>query len=178
MTLAAVEMNTIAVVLIAAVIGPVLMTLLTGRQRRAEKAEDYKREDLVADRLLKRQEAAEAQRQKDARLLLAAQEETIRGTNEVARLAKENVTNTDTQLKVIHTLVNSNMTASMRGQLAALRGQYVLMKRVVAADEERGQKISPTDLAAMRLVESQARELEAALADRLKAQERADEAMV
>lgn len=98
-------MNTLYIALVVAVIGPVILSWLQGRQRKSEKEQDYKRQDDVADeakrsadevaaqaakaaKLLADQQA-ETTRQAEnvAKLLLAAQSKTKEGTDEVARLA-------------------------------------------------------------------------------------------
>src|SRR5687767_9423964 len=104
-------MDTVWVALLVAVIGPLLLSWLNGRQqqsklaaehkqRMADKVQDYARQDAVADRLLARQNAVASQAAAAAELLLAAQQESIRRTDEVARLAAENAQSTDTQLKI------------------------------------------------------------------------------
>jgi hypothetical protein len=109
-----------------------------------EKREDWKRQDEVA------RKAAGA-----AELLLAE-------NKKVAATAVE----TQHQLKEIHTLVNSNMTAAMQAQLVALKGQLALMERLANVA-----KPTVDETAAIAAVVSQIQELEAALKDRLAATE-------
>ena len=98
-------MSTLYIALIVAVIGPVILSWLQGRQRKAEKEQDYKRQDDVAAEakrqqdevagqaakaaklLLDRQDETNKQAENVAKLLLAAQTKTTLGTDEVARLA-------------------------------------------------------------------------------------------
>lgn len=144
----------------SAILGPLVLSLLTGRQqararlvearvRREEKKEDWARQDAVAT------QAAEA-----ARLLLVANEE-------VAAAARV----TDGKLDVIHTLVNSNMTASMQSELDAKKGQVVLMREVVTLKQAAGQEPTKAALASIEAAESRISELEAALSDRRKQQD-------
>ena len=87
--------------------------------RAREKAEDYARQDLVAERVsTAAQQAADA-----ATLLLKAQTETIARTDEVAKVANHTNTLIQAQLveqtdlaKKIHILVNSDMTAARRNE--------------------------------------------------------------
>lgn len=86
--------------------GAFLTSWMNARQIRAGKAQDYARQDAVAE------QAAKA-----AALLLAAQKTTIERTNEVARLAAQADARTverldaiDAQGKIIHALVNQKLT--------------------------------------------------------------------
>jgi hypothetical protein len=121
------------------------------RSRRKDKEQDWARQDAVA-----------AQAAKAAELLLVANER-------VAQTAEV----TNGKLDVIHTLVNSNMTAAMQAQLVALQGQLVLMNRVATLKGEAGTKPNENEVAAIVAVEAQIAELGAALKDRLAATETA-----
>jgi len=124
---------------VMAVIGQQLQSWNASRSRREDKEEDWARQDEVADKLVEQNE-------------------------KVAKAAGE----TKAQLKEIHTLVNSNMTAAMQAQLVALKGQLVLMERLAE------RTVSTEDeLAAIKAVQGQISELEAALRDRLEATEAA-----
>lgn len=127
-----------------AVVGQQLLSRSNARQRREEKQEDWDRQDAVAAK------AAEA-----ADLLLAE-------NKKVAATAVQ----TQRSLSEIHTLVNSNMTAAMQGQLVALKAQLALMERLAGVK-------SPTydEKLATAGVVAQIAELEAALNDRLAATE-------
>lgn len=139
--------NSIVVAVIVggmAVVGQQLLSRSNARQRREEKQEDWDRQDAVAAK------AAEA-----ADLLLAE-------NKKVAATAVQ----TQRSLSEIHTLVNSNMTAAMQGQLVALKAQLALMERLAGVK-------SPTydEKLATAGVIAQIAELEAALNDRLAATE-------
>lgn len=45
-------MSSIVVAIVIAVVAPILLAMITGRQRRLEKREDWRRQDEVAERLL------------------------------------------------------------------------------------------------------------------------------
>ena len=85
----------------AAIIGPLLLTWLTGRQRRLEKAQDYARQDLVAARLEANVVRARVQ-----------VEEVARVANATAMDAKDASRAVGVKLDVIHTLVNSQLSTA------------------------------------------------------------------
>ena len=160
--------------IVTAVGSPALLAYLTNRQRRAEKAEDYARQDEVARRaaeaarlLAVRQDAAAAKAAEAARLLQKAQVESIARTDEVARLAAAAAAATDSQLRQIHTLVNSDMTAARQSELDQTRITLIMLRKVVALHEAAGRAPTADDLAAIETTEGRVRELEAILADRL-----------
>jgi hypothetical protein len=159
-------------VLVAAIVaaGPSILAVVTYRQRRQEKAEDWARQDLVADRvteaaaaaedvatqaataarlLLERQDAAEAQRAVAADLLVAANE----------RLGGK--------LDIIHTLVNSNMTSAMQAELDATVREVAMMREVVALKQTAGHEASAEAMAAIDATDEKVQELRSALIDRL-----------
>ena len=98
-------MNTLYIALVVAVIGPVILSYLNGKQSKASKEQDYARQDTVAAEALRQQEEVAVQaasaaklladRQDEiahqaegvAQLLLEAQKKTTKETDEVARLA-------------------------------------------------------------------------------------------
>ena len=151
----------IVIAIIATVVSPLLLAYATGRQRRKEKIEDWAREDLVA---VKAQEAADR--------LLAAQEETIRRTDEVAIQAETTATETKESLKEIHTLVNSDMTAARQNELTVTKALLVLMQKNVQGDKDAGLPPSESDLAAIDATEVRILELQQILNDRHDAQAR------
>jgi hypothetical protein len=99
-TLPSVVNETVIVALIVSVIAPTLLAYLTGRQRRAEKREDWARQDKVAERV-----------ERVAKVAAAAQS-----------------ANTAT-LHQIHTLVNSDMTAARTAELTTTRLLILSLKR-------------------------------------------------
>jgi hypothetical protein len=148
-------MNTLLIALVVAVIGPLLLSWRQGIQRRKEKALDWEREDKVAE-----------QARKAADLLVAANER-------VAKTAEV----TNGKLDVIHTLVNSNMTAAMQAELDATTRELAMMREVIDLKQAAGKKPTPMALAAVTATESKIHELQTALADRLKQNELADAQM-
>jgi hypothetical protein len=72
-------------------------------------------------------------------------------------------------LKVIHTLVNSNMTAAMQAELDATIRELAMMQEVIDIKRSVGQEPSPASLAALQRTEERVGELRATLQDRFKA---------
>lgn len=135
-------MNAVLVALIVAfagVAGPLFLSYLNNRQRHAERAEDYARQDAVAAK------AAEA-----AELLLES-------NKAVAATAKV----TNNKLDVIHTLVNSTLTAAIEAQLEATVQQLEWMRHVVALSTN-----GEPSRDAIVAIESKIAELRVALKDR------------
>jgi len=157
--------ETVLVALVVSVIAPSVLAWLTGRQRQADKAQDWAREDAVAAQaakaaklLLDRQEADARKREEAAALLLEANER-------VARTAET----TNTKLDVIHTLVNSNMTAAMQSELDSTVRELAALKEIIALKAAAGDKPSPEALAAITYTEAKIGELTATLNDRQEA---------
>ena len=129
---------------VTGVLTPAVLAYLSGRQRRADKQEDWARQDAVAE------QAASA-----ALLLLAANE----------RVAKA-AASTNDKLDVIHTLVNSNMTAAMQAELTAVEAQHAVLLEVIALKEASGAS-AVESRSTMRSLEGRIGELRATLTDRL-----------
>jgi len=108
----------------AAVVSPLLLSRMGAQQRSQEKAEDYARQDLVADRAKqdsKRVAEVATQAAEAAKLLLQS-------NADVAVAAAEAAGTINGKLEQIHDLVNSNMTAAMESELVALQGWLHLLK--------------------------------------------------
>jgi hypothetical protein len=150
--------NTVWIALIAAA-GPALVTWLTiranGRERRKDQIQTWKRADAVAE------QAAEA-----ARLLLAAQQESIARTDAVAKHVADSTTKTSAQLAVIHTLVNSTLTAALLASLDASRGELVAVLRMADMQREHGGVVSEEDAAAILALRRKVGELSAEMQER------------
>lgn len=161
---------TVSLAIFASISAPLLLLYLTARQRRVEKAEDYRRQDEVArvaeERAAKATLAATevaTQAREAARLLLDV-------NDRVAKTAK----GVDAKLDVIHTLVNSNLTAALQAEYDALATSHALMGELIALRRENGTE--PTDAFLAALAETSARmvELGEILADRHAQQEKAN----
>lgn len=75
------------------------------------------------------------------------------------------------RLNVIHTLVNSNMTAHMQSELDAIVRELAMMREVSRLHEDAGRAPTEETLAAIQLTESKVAELRAVLSDRYRAQD-------
>lgn len=169
------------VVALAAVAGTSLPIYLTGRQRRADKREDWARQDQVAAKaeavaeqaaeaatlLRARQDEVAAQAAEAAKLLLAANERVAVQSSEAAAVVNG-------KLAQIHELVNSNLTAQMEEAHGALTQQLVLMREVVSLNRAAGREPSDEAMAAIAIIEAKVTELQVRLADRAKVTEIAD----
>lgn len=152
----------VLVAVIVSVVAPVVLSWLTNRQRRAERIEDYARQDAVADRLTKRQNEVAAQAAEAAALLLAANERVAAQTAEASEA-------TQAQLRQIHTLVNNDMTKAIQAQYDALV-QVVTMMRVIAGLKlKAGLAPDRDDAAAIEATLAQLAELGATITDRVSA---------
>ena len=140
--------STLAAVVIAAVVGPLLLSGLNNRHRKDERAQDWKRQDEVAARLA------------------AAQQATTARTEEVAAAVAESSAATDGKLDQIHTLVNSQLSTALRNELAALVALAALMADVIEIKRAGGLEPTEEALAALELTKARAAELELVLEER------------
>jgi len=137
-----------AIVAFAGIIGPAFLAWVNGNQRRAEKLEDYRREDEVAAK------AAE-----QGKLIVAS---VVANTAEIA----SNSITTNGKLDVIHTLVNSNMTQAMQAELDATIAQLVLMREVIDMKKASGVVPSEDTVSAISIIEKRIAELTVQLQER------------
>lgn len=145
---------------------PLLLSYFTNRRSHKDRVEDWARQDAVA------QKAEDA-----ATLLIESNRKMSAKTDETAALLladnKKVATATATtieKLDVIHTLVNSNMTASMQSELIAVKAQLVLIREVMTLNNAAGHTPSVDTLATEKAAQDKITELAAALHDRLKVQ--------
>lgn len=172
----------IFVALIVSIFAPLIMAMLTGRQQRMSKQQDWDRQDQLAARAEAAAEAlaartAEALRitteeaatkvAETAHLLLEAQASQAQRTDEVARLAAKNQAIMTTQLIQIHTLVNSDMTAARQELLDQTRITLMMLRTIISDDVQAGRPSRPDDLQAITDTERRIDTLRAILADRL-----------
>jgi hypothetical protein len=165
------SLATVVIALVVAVVAPAVLAILTNRHRRAERAEDYKRQDAVADRLAKRQdEVADrlAKRQNEvadqaaeaARLLLES-------NHRVAFQAAEASNITQGQLRQIHTLVNNNLDEVLRAQLVALQRVAELTEEVTAIKSAANMAPDPKAGAVLAALYRQIGDLKAQIRERV-----------
>jgi len=135
------DTTTVVVAVIGAVgiiVSPALLAYFTGRQRRAEKVQDWARQDEVAARV-----------------------------RDVAAVAAKTDRVVNDKLDTIHDLVNSNMTAAKRGELDARRARVVLMREILALHATSGRPATAAALAAIEEEERMITDLAAEVEDRL-----------
>src|SRR6185369_3456951 len=113
-----------ALVLMASIGSPLLLSWLTNRARRREKQEDFLRDEVIAARQRK-------ERLED----LARQDQVSTRTAEATKLlaitnkqVAENADVTHSKLDAIHVLVNSNMTAAMQADLDATKRELLVLR--------------------------------------------------
>jgi hypothetical protein len=81
---------------------------------------------------------------------------------------------TNGKLDIIHTLVNSNMTAAMQAELDAIRRELAMMREVVALNLAAGREPTVETLAAIEATEAKITKLSSQLAEREAAARRAE----
>lgn len=140
--------QTLAIALVVAVIGPMFLSWLTHRNAMRMKQQEWDRQDKVAADLR------------------AYQETVTKGLDDVAKVQKETKDSTDSQLKQIHTLVNSNLTAAMRGELTAVQSNLLALRKL----ESLNPSSTPEELGAIKSLETRERELSDTLAERMEQQ--------
>jgi hypothetical protein len=129
--------ETLLVALVVSVIAPLVLAYVTSRARRAEKQQDWERQDLVEKRV--------AQVAKESAAMATAIQQRFDHVDEV---------NDET-----HKLVNSRLTLALEGQLDGLLGQAVLMRAEPNI-------VLPGARAALRSVEARIDSLQETLMDR------------
>jgi hypothetical protein len=142
-----------------------------------EKAEDWRRQDEVAERV-----AVAAKQAADAALLLVqAQEDTIARTDEVARVQAasdkrivDQLLAIDEQGKKIHILVNSDMTAARTNERNQTMLTVLALRRVQALSRKLGLPVDVEEEESIVTAEGRIEELNQILADRLAAQHKVD----
>jgi hypothetical protein len=134
----------------AALLSPLTLSYLNGRQAAGATKAQWKRED----ELEARRAASSAALQESQAALLEAQKASTRAV--------------EGKLVEIHTLVNSDYTARMTGELGAMRHTLVLMREVIVLNEAAGRSPSPESLAALATLESDIARLAAELEERMR----------
>jgi len=142
-----------------------------------EKAEDWRRQDELADRVAKQAANVATQAAAAATLLLNAQKDTIARTDEVARQRVLSEKHVNEQLAIIqhgnekiHTLVNSDMTAARTAERDAVKVTLIALKKVRALSIKLELPELPEEAEAIAAAEARITELDQILADRLAAQ--------
>jgi hypothetical protein len=122
-------------------VGPVIMSLVTYWVHRNETLRDYARQDEVAAKLLVSNER-------------------------VAATAKTASEGTNSKLDMIHTLVNSQMTAALESELAATQRELAMMREVISLKSAAGHAPNIETLSEIKAIEGKVVELTSRLSDR------------
>jgi hypothetical protein len=166
----------------ASITAPLILAHRTERMHREDQLADYQRQDKVAAAAAAAARASAAQFQgvadraaEAASELQAAQAETIRRTDEVARLqarqaedASAKLDDTNGKLDVIKGLVDGAMTAALQSEMDALVTSAAMMREVMDLKKSGGREPTAEAVTALRATEVKIAELRASIADRLK----------
>jgi predicted nucleic acid-binding Zn-ribbon protein len=146
-----------------ALISPIILAALTNRARRQEKEQDYARQDAVAKAAKDSADAAK----KAAEEVAAKLETTANTTNEKLSTTNEKLETLREGQDVIHTLVNSNMTAAMQSELDTTRRTRVLMSELIELKKTSGHEPSTEALAELKTIDAKITELQANVTGRM-----------
>lgn len=152
-----------AIVAFTTVASPLLLAYLTGRQRQAEKKEDWRRQDEVAEAAA----AAETSRAEKAAQVAS----DLLAANKLLTVVADQ---TNVKLDVIHGLVNSNLTVAKQAQYDALVVQLAMMREVVDLREASGQHGTKESIQAILATEEKVKALHHELDERAKEQRRVE----
>lgn len=100
-----------------------------------------------------------------AKVLVPMLRETRENTEHLAR-QDEHLVKQDAKLSVIHTLVNSTLTAALQSELDATRREELLLREVMRMRTESGHEATDDQMAALGATQRKIRELTAAMRDR------------
>lgn len=163
------ELIAVGLAFAAIVVTPAILFVLQGHRNDADRQATYARQDLVAERA----EAAASKAAQAAHEAGTAASHLQGGQDEAARLLAVNnevvaktAAETQGQLTVIHTLVNSSLTDAMTRELSALRAQHTMLLEVRALRTERGDAVDPKMDERLEELAAVIAELSAKLADR------------
>lgn len=162
---------TVALAVVISVIAPLVLSIVTNRNQRNMKELDWARQDKVAAdvaestrQMLERTDKAAEQAKKAAALLV-----------ESNKTAAVNSLKVQGQLHEIHTLVNSNLTASIQAELDSTTRELAGLNEIISLTHAAGREPSPATVAAISAAEARLIELTATLADRKSRQVIVDE---
>lgn len=125
-----------------AIISPIILSVLNDRSRRKERLIDFARQDEIAHRLLE-------------------------ANQKVADNAHDARGEVNSQLRQIHTLVNSDMTAARQSELDQTRISLVLLRKIAAMDKANGHEPTEDEVIAIQATEKRIARLEQILSDRM-----------
>jgi hypothetical protein len=164
----------LAVLVIA---GPLLLSALNARQTRRSKADDNERLDLVAARaeeaallVAARQDAAAARAAEAAEDLAKTNRLSAQAASRAADAAADAASTMVEKLDVIHTLVNSSLTAAVQAELDATIRELAQRRDNMDLRRRVGEEPSADDAAAIAADEERIGEIRLLLAERTRQQ--------
>lgn len=143
------------IVAVPAMLSPLLLSWLTNRNSRRDREQEWERQDRVAER------AAEASRK-----LLARQDTAIAVQEEALRAATTDRALTQSQLKALHTLGNSGLTAALKAELNSTRRELTALREIMTLKVAAGRPSNGNTKVVIEMAERRIEELETNLADR------------
>jgi hypothetical protein len=152
------------IVALGGIASPIVMAWLTNRNARQMREEDYARQDVVAARLTRRQDEAEAKAAEVAAQAAVAAQLLVDSNHKQEEIAKTQ----NAKLDQIHSLVNSNLTAAMQDQLDTRISNLALLVEAGDAKKAAGLPQNEETLGAIYQTRIKIDELTAKLADRKK----------
>jgi hypothetical protein len=120
----------VALALVVSVVAPSVLAIITGWQRRADKQEDYRRQDQVAALAKQANDDAAKKAQDVADQAASAAKLLVDDNKKVATAAIAASTKVQGKLEVIHTLVNSNLTDAIQSNLDSVARELSLLHRL------------------------------------------------
>jgi len=156
-----------------AMIGPVILSIINGYQRKRDKEEDWARQDLVAARVEEAaQKAVEVAKQASVAARLLLQEN--RRTAEYNSVTNGKIDAVALQATEIHELVNSAMSEEMRRNMESQEAVLLVLLELKEVKETSGLGISEDLIARIEATKSTISDLKTALVDRAKAAKAAE----
>jgi alkylhydroperoxidase/carboxymuconolactone decarboxylase family protein YurZ len=129
-----------------AIAAPILLLYFTERARHNDRQQDYDRQDELMERAATAAESLAVSNKQLAEIAVTSSVSVDRKLEVIPKVIQSTANETGRQLKQIHTLVNSNLTASMQGQLDATKRELVTLRELVALRKETGKDVDPKTL--------------------------------
>ena len=123
---------------LAVVGGPIFLSWLQGRQRKAEKEQDYARQDKLAAEVKSSADAVAIKVEDAAKLLIVSQNQASKAAEEVKNTLERSTTSTNVKLDVIHRLSNSALTSAFKNELAGLSREVIILYEMADLKKAQG----------------------------------------
>ena len=148
---------------------------LTSNDRHKERLEDWNRQDAVAEKLLKQQEATTAATEatvlkaaEAARLLVESNKNFALHAAETAKILLASNNGIKKDIAVVHGLVNSALTTEKQAVYDGYVRELLLMQHMIALDHDAGRSPNESMLEAIENTHKRMSELKNELEDRAK----------